>query len=258
MPNKHIKKALYVFLAIAFWFIVWEAASFLISDNLKLFLPSPIAVLRALSRLVTMLSFWHSVILTLLRIFLGFICGVTAGVIFGILTSSFKLSDIIISPAMRVVRAVPVVSFIILAYLFISVNYLPVFICFLMVMPLIWQTVHDEITNFDKDLTEMAKVFKIGGLKNLCFIKLTTISDEIISSMINGIGLAWKSGVASEVLCAPAISIGRNLYRAKGNISYDEVYAITLTIVILSIIIETLIKFSYRKKRKAEENNDKV
>lgn len=127
-----------------------------------------------------------------------------------------------------------------------------------MVMPLIWQTVHDEITNFDKDLTEMAKIFKIGGLKNLCFIKLTTISDEIISSMINGIGLAWKSGVASEVLCAPAISIGRNLYRAKGNISYDEVYAITLTIVILSIIIETLIKFSYRKKRKAEENNDKV
>ncbi len=255
MPNKHIKKPLYVFLAIAFWFSVWEAASFLINDNLKLFLPSPVLVIKAFSRLISELSFWQAVSLTLLRIFTGFICGVIAGIILGILTSSFKLPDIIISPAMRVVRAVPVVSFIILAYLFISVDYLPVFICFLMVMPLIWQTVHDGLNNFDNNIDEMAKVFKITGLKNLFFVRLTTISDEIITSMVNGIGLAWKSGVASEVLCTPAISLGKSLYRAKGNINYDEVYAITLTVVMLSIIIEFFIKNSYKK---TEAKNDKI
>ena len=256
MLKKCSKKTFNVFLAIAFWFLIWEAASFLINDNLKLFLPAPHVVIVALSRLFGELSFWQSVSLTLLRIFTGFIFGVIFGIVIGILTSSFKLLDIILSPALRVVRAVPVVSFIILAYLFINVNYLPVFICFLMVMPLIWQTVHDKLVSFDTELSEMAKVFNISGRKYLLFVKLPAISDAIISTMINGIGLAWKSGVASEVLCTPAISLGKNLYRAKGNINYDEVYAITLTVVMLSIIIELLIKFAYNKQAVISEGKN--
>lgn len=256
MPTNYIKKLLYVFLAIAFWFFVWEAASFFINDNLKLFLPSPVLVFKALIRLINKLSFWQAVLLTLLRIFTGFICGVLTGTFFGILTSHLKIFDAIFSPAMRIIRAVPVVAFIILAYLFINVNYLPIFICFLMVMPLIWQTVHDELSSFDNDLSEMATVFNIKGFKKLFLIKFVTISDKIITTMVNGIGLAWKSGIASEVLCTPAISLGKNLYRAKGNINYDEVYAITLMVVILSILIELLIKYTYSKKLRTEKKDD--
>lgn len=245
-------------IAAVFWILIFEVASILINDNLKLFLPSPFAVFYALLRLFREGSFWESVSLTLIRIFTGFLCGTIGGVLLGTLTSHIRIFNILFSPAMRIIRAVPVVSFIILAYLFINVNYLPIFICFLMVMPLVWQTVHDEITGFDNNLTEMAKVFNITRYKSLFFIKLTVISDKIISTMINGIGLAWKSGIATEVLCTPAVSLGRNLYRAKGNIDYDEVYAITLTVVILSIIIEHLIKYSYTRKTSLEKQYDKV
>ena len=255
MLNNKINKVLRIILAIAFWIVIWEAASLLINDNLKLFLPSPTAVIITFFRLMTEFMFWKAVLLTLFRIVFGFTCGVIGGLIFGILTSNIKIFDILISPAMRIVRAVPVVSFIILAYLFINVNYLPIFISFLMVMPLVWQTVNDELTNFDTDLSEMAKIFNITGFKNLYYIKLTTISNKVITTMISGIGLAWKSGVASEVLCTPEISLGRNLYRAKGNINYDEVYAITLTVVILSILIEYLIKHFYGKRAGLEKKD---
>lgn len=260
MLNKIIKKTVYLFLAIAFWLVVWEAASFIISDNLKLFLPSPVLVIKALIRLARTGNYWFTVSVTVLRIFTGFICGTLSGIALGLLTSHNKVFDIIVSPAMRVIRAVPVVSFIILAYLFINVNYLPVFICFLMVMPLIWQTVHDKITGFDTNLSDMCKVFKIKGFKKLFYVKLRTISGDIVTAMINGIGLAWKSGIAAEVLCTPIVSLGRSIYRSKGNINYDEVYALTITVVILSIIIEYFIKYSYRKKlaKRLEKNNDRV
>ena len=245
-----------MFLAIAFWLLVWEAASFIISDNLKLFLPSPLLVLKAIIRLVSTRAYIYSVFLTLLRIFCGFICGAAGGIILGILTSNIKFFDIIISPAMRIIRAVPVVSFIILAYLFINVDYLPVFICFLMVMPLVWQTVHDKIKNFDRNLNDMCAVFKISEFKKLFLVKIPSVADDIISTMVSGIGLAWKSGVAAEVICTPQISLGRNIYRAKGNINYDEVYALTITVVILSLLIEYLIKHIYRKK--VGKKNDRV
>lgn len=256
MLNKTIKKVLYVLIAVVFWILIFEVASILINDNLKLFLPSPFAVFYALLRLLRESYFWKSVFFTLIRIFTGFVCGTIGGIVLGVLTSHICTFNILFSPAMRIIRAVPVVSFIILAYLFINVNYLPIFICFLMVMPLVWQTVHDQLTGFDRNLLEMAKVFNITGYKSLFFIKLTGISDKIVSTMINGIGLAWKSGIATEVLCTPIISLGRNLYRAKGNINYDEVYAITLTVVILSLIIEYLIKHLYTRKDRLEKQYD--
>ena len=256
MRNNCIKKVLSIVLAIAFWIIVWEAGSLLISDNLKLFLPSPISVISAMLMLAGKSSYWFAVLLTLMRIFVGFLAGVVGGITAGVITSHIKPLDMLLSPVMRIIRAVPVVSFIILAYLFVNVNYLPIFICFLMVMPLIWQTTHDELVNFDKRLIEMTNVFKIKGVRKLFSVKLITVADKIISSMINGIGLAWKSGVATEVLCTPAISLGKNLYRAKGNINYDEVYALTLTVVILSIIIEYSIRHFYQKKSGTEKAND--
>lgn len=256
MQNNFLKKLFSTVSAIAFWIFVWEATSLLISDNLKLFLPSPFSVTAAMIRLAGKGSYWLAVLYTLVRIFIGFISGVVGGITAGVITSHIKIFDIILSPAMRIIRAVPVVSFIILAYLFINVNYLPVFICFLMVMPLIWQTTHDELVHFDKNLTEMTAIFRIKGAKRLFLVKLITVSDKIISSMVSGIGLAWKSGVAAEVLCTPAISLGRSLYRAKGDINYDEVYAITLTVVFLSIIIEHFIKYFYRKNLRTEKADD--
>lgn len=256
MRNKFLKKTLKAFLAIAFWTLVWEAASFLISDNLKLFLPAPHLVVAALARLCATFEFWQSVLFTLLRIFTGFAFGVIGGILTGTLTAHIKVFDCLLSPAMRVIRAVPVVSFIILAFLFIKVNFLPVFICFLMVMPLVWQTVHDELTRFDRNLTEMSEVFKIKGLRKLFYVKFATISDKVLTATVNGIGLAWKSGVATEVICSPGIALGYTLSRAKGNINYDDVYAITLAVVLLSIIIELIIKYFYNKTKRLEKQYD--
>ena len=258
MRNNFIKKLLSTVLVIAFWLFVWEATSLLIGDNLKLFLPSPFAVIAAMLRLAGKGSYWLAVLFTLVRIFIGFLAGVIGGITAGVITGHIKLFDLILSPVMRIIRAVPVVSFIILAYLFINVNYLPLFMSFLMVMPLIWQTTHDELVDFDKNLTEMATVFRIKGVKKLFSVKLVTVSDKIISSMVNGIGFAWKSGVAAEVLCTPAISLGKSIYRAKGDLNYDEVYALTLTVVFLSIIIEYFVKNFCGKKLGTEKTDDKT
>lgn len=247
--KKHTaKKILFFLFALVFWISVWWGASHLIGEDLKIFLPSPFKVAKTFCELLFKKDFYLATALTILRILSGFILGAAAGIISGILTSSFKLADIIISPALRVIRAVPVVSFIILAFLFMSIDALPVFISFLMVTPLVWQATHDSLKSSCKDLEEMGRVFKMSKAAILFKIKLPASLGEIITSLVTGLGFAWKSGVAAEVLYSPNISIGKSIYIAKANLDFSGVYAFTFTVVILSIIIEILLKHLLIKK----------
>ena len=252
----NIKKIIKIVLAAAFWILIWEAASLLIKGDLSLFLPSPFAVFKAFFKMLFKVSFLKAVGATLFRIFMGLFIGTVLGIILGICTGESKVADILISPALRIVRSVPVVSFIILAYLFISVNHLPVFISSLMVTPIVWQGVNDSIIGTDKKMTDMAKVYKLSKTKTLFNVKLFLGKDRIFTSIISAVGLAWKSGVAAEVLSSPAVSIGKSIYKAKGNLNFDEVYALTITVVILSLIFEFFIKYLFdkRKERQVKKN----
>lgn len=252
--NKTLKKIIKSILVLLFWLAVWETASLLVRNELKLFLPDPITVFRKWLEVGFTKEYLYDAGATLLRIFAGFAMGAAGGFVLGILTSSFKAVNAVISPALRLIRAVPVVSFIILAFLFINVNSLPIFISFLMVVPLMWQTVHDGITGSDRELDEMCRVYGIGKTKALFRVKLPQCIPEIITAGVNALGFAWKSGVAAEVLCTPNISLGHRIYSAKAALSFDEVYAVTLTVVLLSVVIEMLLKSLCKKLLRRDKN----
>ena len=66
--------------------------------------------------------------------------------------------------------------------------------------------------------------------------------------------MAWKSGVAAEVLAMPIRSIGYNLYRSKINIETADLFAWTAVVIILSVILEKLIVFLLGKIKEGKAN----
>ena len=235
MLNKKVfeNKLIKALIALIFWIAVWEITSVLIGEDLKMFLPSPFAVIKRWFEIVLEPVYLKATAFTLLRIISGFVLGGVIGILLGLLTNLSKLAYILLSPALKIIRAVPVVSFIILAFLFMSTDALPLFISFLMVVPLVWQASHDGIESADKQLCEMGKVFGFSKIKVLFKIRLPIVS---------GLGYAWKSGVAAEVICTPTLSLGHEIFKGKFNLDYESVYAVTLTVVFLSLIIEILFK----------------
>ena len=59
-----------------------------------------------------------------------------------------------------------------------------------------------------------------------------------LAACTTGLGFAWKSGIAAEVICRPGLSIGRQLQDAKIYLETPEVFAWTATVVVLSILLE--------------------
>ena len=249
--NKSIlKKILTTIGVIVFWIVIWDIASFVINqynENLSILVPRPLVVFKKWIQIVLTKSFIKAEVFTINRMLLGFIIGLISGFWIGILTHISNLANAILSPLIKMIRATPVIAIIILMFLFFKSSTLPVFIVVLMVMPLVWQCVHDGLKNAPKQLLEMARVFKLSYSKTLFKVKLPCISQQIISTTVSALGLAWKSGIAAEVICLPNTSLGILLWQSNNTYAYDEVYAITITVIIISILIELLIKFLCNK-----------
>lgn len=247
--KKTLLKILKIVAVTAFWILIWEAASRIISRNnelMLLLLPTPAKVLKTFIEMCKTSTFYASVGSSLLRVLVGFLWGAVGGFLFGIATNLSKILDALFNPLFKIIRAVPVVAFIILLYLFLESSAVPQVIVVLMVLPIIWQNTHYGLQNPDRNLSEMSTVYKFSKLKKLYYIDLPLIFPQILSSAITGLGLAWKSGIAAEVICETGGSLGEMLKLGKATMNYDETYAVTLTVIILSIIIEFVLKSAFK------------
>jgi NitT/TauT family transport system permease protein len=213
----------------------------------ELILPSPLSTLRTLFELAQGREFWIAAGHSLLRIFCGFIAGVILGAGLAILTSISGTADALISPVIRIVRATPVASFIILVLLWILRFMVPAFIAMLMVIPVIWEALSSTIRETDGDLLEMARAYEFGRLKTLRLVYIPSVLPSFTSACLTAQGLAWKSGVAAEVLCLPPSSVGTELYYSKIYLETSSLFAWTAVVVILSFLLEKLCRLALRR-----------
>ena len=243
--KKYIKNALRVVLVTALWVFVWDVLAVLLSrDNelMLLLLPRPVTVFEKWLEIAFTKEFLSAVMSSVLRIMSGFIIGSVIGFAAGVLTYSVKLADWILAPIFKMIRAVPVVAITILFFSLFKSDRLPVVIVTLMVIPLIWATVHDGLGNKNNELFEMAKLYRLSPKKYFFNIQLPSLTPSLLTASVNALGLAWKSGIAAEVISEPNVALGTILMEGKGMIDFSSVYAVTLTVVILSLVIEILLK----------------
>ena len=245
-PKNLIRKAIVLLIWVGLW---WLAA---LAVNREVVLPTPVSVVRKLVSLAGTGAFYTAIFFSVLRIFAGLLAGVLLGLLLGILCAAFKPADAFISPALSVVRATPVASFIILALVILDKAYIPVVISLLMVLPVVFGNVKTGIKKTDGKLLEMARFFKVDRWSVVTKIYTPQVAPFFFSGLKTSLGLAWKAGVAAEVLCYTRRSIGLNLQNAKTYLMTDELFAWTVTIIIISMLIETLVArliSKYEKKR---------
>ncbi len=236
-------------MAVLFWLLVWQVAAIIMGQ--ALFLPSPVAVLLALWRLVQTGPFWQAAFASLLRIALGFFTGFAAGVALGALSAAVPPAKTLLEPPMHLVRATPVASFVILALMWFGNRWLSVFVSFLMVLPVMYTAAQTGIAAADTRLLEMARVFRINRWRTLRAVYLPALSPSVLAGAALAVGLAWKSGVAAEVIGLPQGSIGERMYEAKIFLQMPEMFAWTAVVLVLSWAFGRVVTFALQKSANA-------
>lgn len=222
--------------ALIFWLAVWHIAALAVGN--PLLLPTPGAVLRRLGQLALTASFWQITLTSIGRILLGVVSGVGLGVVLAVLTSLSPVLELLISPAMTAMQATPVASFAILVLIWVDRDFVPVLICAMMVLPVILGSVSTGIRMTDKQLLEMARVCRLPKVRILRRIYVPSVLPFFRTSSVSALSLGWKAGIAAEVLTVPKASIGRMLSEGKLYVMTEDMFAWTVTIVALSLLLQ--------------------
>ena len=124
--------------AVLVWLLVWQGAGMALSaawPGGHLLLATPLEALARLAELAVTAAFWRTVARSALHIFGGFVLSCGLGVLLAALAARFRAVRELLSPLVAVVKAVPVVSFIILALVWLDRRTLSRFIALLMQFP---------------------------------------------------------------------------------------------------------------------------
>ncbi len=248
---KKLSPGLRPVLAAAFWLAVWQLLATAVGQ--PILLASPAATLARLWALVQTADFWRSLLFTLGHILSGFALAALAGMALAMLAGRFAVVSELLSPLLSAMRSVPVASFVIAALIWVPSRRLSVLIAFVIVLPVVYAGTLDGIRQIDPRLREMARVFRMGRWNRLRAVDLPAALPSVASALSVSIGLAWKSGVAAEVIGIPGGSIGEKLYRAKVYLATPDLFAWTLAIVFVSAACAKLLRAGLKKLAEIEK-----
>ena len=92
------------------------------------------------------------------------------------------------------------------------------------------------IENTDKQLLEMASLFKVKTWRIWADIYWPSLRPYLLAAATTGLGLAWKSGITAEVIASPKFAIGSELQSAKVYLETPDIFVWTIVVVFLSIV----------------------
>ncbi len=245
-----LKKLIKNVLIMLFWAAVWQLTAVLVAS--EILLPTPLAAIKALVSLGKTSEFYLSVIFTVIRIFAGFILGLLSGILMGAVTYKSKLLNSLLSPLASVIKSTPVASFTVLLFVWFSNDTVAAVTSMLIVIPIIWSSTYTALNSVDGELLEMARLFSVPLKKRITEIYIPSVFSAVRSSAITAMGLAWKAGVAAEVICSPKNSIGGGIYSSKIYLETPELFAWTAVVIAVSMCVERLLVHFFGKNERSK------
>lgn len=225
--------------------MVWEAANAFIASDI--ILVSPRVTFARLFELAQTVDFWRSIGTSLGRVLRGFLFALVVGVAFAGLSARFMVFSRLVFPAVNVINAVPIASFTILALMAFHSSNLSIFIAFVTVLPIIFYNTFKGIESTDVKLLEMANVFGVPTHRKIFHIYVKTVVPFVASAATTGVGFAWKSGIAAELIGVVRGTIGANLHTSRIFLNTADLFAWTITIVLLSTLMERAFRLIFKQ-----------
>lgn len=227
-------------LSLIFFLIIWEGVAFYI-DNSLLF-PRIGEIASSLKNILIEQSFIFILWNTLSRFFISIIISLVLSIILAIISYNYNFIQLILSPFIIFLRAVPTIAIIILVLIWSSVEVVPIVVGVLILFPILYESILGGIEGVDKNLIKMSRVFKVSNRRVIKDIFIPSIYFSISPSLPSYIGLTFKVIIAGEVLSQESLSIGGEIFINKIYLESPNIFAWIIVIIFLNYILERGLK----------------
>ncbi len=229
------------FLILLFWTLIWwfiaEAAN-------NFIVPTPIETGKVLVGLLLMKETYVIILSSLSRVLISLVVGIILGIIFGILAGVNAFVYKLLVPLLNFITATPVVSFIIILFMYIKNDALVPVICgILLCFPIIYNNVLHGYMMVSDELVSMSRVYQVPLLRKIMKLYIPSTLPYLFAGTLTSIGICWKATIAAELIGIIKDSIGLQLYNGKVFLEYDHVFAWTILIVICSVLVQKFARY---------------
>lgn len=201
-------------------------------------LPGPARVGDALQRLLASDTFWRDLGTTFYRVMAGFVLAAIVGTALGLLLGSRRKLGEFFEPVLAVTNTISSAIWAIFAIIWFGIsNATTIFVVFMTALPLILTNVWQGTRSVRADFVELAHSFRMSRLQVLRKIYLPTILPDFFSGARLAFGFGWRVSLVAETIGA-SNGVGYRLRQAADLVQTDQVFAWTITLVVLMVLIE--------------------
>ena len=219
--------------------VVWQLLSWQMAQ--PQLIPSFPDLIRALFRLVYSPGFLVSIGTTCLRACVGLLLSLAAASITAFLLNRSEAIRFLFMPWLSLLRSVPVISFILLALIFLNPEMIPLLIAFLTMYPLLTENLLKGLMNRRDSWKMLARQFHLNAWNRLFQINYPQLKPYLFSGLASAVGFGWRAIIMGEVLSQCVDGIGKRMKEAQVFIDVPELIAWTLVAIVLSWLTDKLI-----------------
>lgn len=196
-------------------------------------LPTPASVFTAGAELAARGELWTHIAISVQRVLLGFAIGSVIGLAVAGVVGLSRLGDVVFSPTLAAIRAVPSLAWVPLLILWMQIGEeSKVTLIAIGAFFPVYTTVASALRHVDPHLVEAGRSFSLHGWSLFRVVQLPAVVPSVVSGLRLALAQAWLFLVAAELI-ASSMGLGFLLTDSQNNGRVDR---ILLSIVLLALL----------------------
>lgn len=249
MNKNELKNSIiYSIIGVIFVFLLWFLLYLIVSNNYLI--PSPLVIIKKSFKLLFNSEFYSCLFSTLIRVLIAVLISFTLGVFLSIISNLKKAIESVILPTISIMRSLPVLAVLLIILVFMPRTVAPIIVCVLSLLPIVYTQTLNYLKQVDPKNKEMLKLYKVPLKTQIFSVYLKGYLPNFISEITALFSFSLKLVVSAEILANVFKSIGGEISNASIYSSVNEMFALTLIICLIGIIVELLGKFIRSKMEK--------
>lgn len=175
---------------------------------------------------------------TLFRTLIGFSISLFLAMATGILSSISKVIYNLMVPILKFLNSIPTIAIIVLALIWLNNEFVPMVVGFIMIFPVLYETILNSILNVDQNIIQMANLYKVGKIGIVKNIYIPNILYNLSSIFNSVLGINLKMVIAGEVLAQPKYAIGSSLQLQRMYLNTSGAFAWIVIILLISGMLD--------------------
>ncbi|GAA1524296.1 sulfonate transport system permease protein [Microbacterium ginsengiterrae] len=210
-------------------------------------LPTPGSVITAGVELAERGQLWTHIAISVQRVLLGFAIGSLVGLAVAAIVGLSKLGDVLLSPTLAALRAVPSLAWVPLLILWMQIGEESkiTLIAIGAFFP-VYTSVADALRHVDPHLVEAGRSFSLRGWSLFRTVQLPAVVPSVMSGLRLALAQSWLFLVAAELI-ASSMGLGWMLNDSQTNGRVDRILLAIVLLALLGTITNAILGFIERR-----------